>query len=71
MADWKAAQAVAAAWPSAAEALLSRVTTVEDAVAALLSGVLDDAERDPARREWGVMTREGFGGTPQSERVGP
>jgi DNA-binding response OmpR family regulator/HPt (histidine-containing phosphotransfer) domain-containing protein len=51
MADWEAAQAVAAAWPSAAEALLSRVTTIEDAVAALLSGALDDAERDAARRE--------------------
>ena len=22
-------------------------------------------------REWGVMTREGFGGTPQSEKVRP
>ena len=51
MADWEAAQAVAAAWPSAADALLSRVTTIEDAVAALLSGALDDAEREAARRE--------------------
>ena len=42
---------IAAAWPGARPLLLERVTTLEDAVAALLGGALSDAEREGARRE--------------------
>jgi HPt (histidine-containing phosphotransfer) domain-containing protein len=40
-----------AAWPGALPLLLERVASLEDAVAALLSGALTDAIRDGARRE--------------------
>jgi DNA-binding response OmpR family regulator/HPt (histidine-containing phosphotransfer) domain-containing protein len=43
--------AVAAAWPGALPLLLERVTTLEDAVAALLSGALTEDGREGARRE--------------------
>ena len=59
MGDWTAVSAssagaqdaVAAAWPGAVALLLERVTTIEDAVAAVLAGGLPDAEREVARRE--------------------
>lgn len=59
MGDWAALSAssaaaddaVAAAWPGARELLLGRVTALEDAVAELLTGGLDDERRDVARRE--------------------
>jgi DNA-binding response OmpR family regulator/HPt (histidine-containing phosphotransfer) domain-containing protein len=41
---------LAAAWPAAVDEILARVATIEDAVAALLGGALDDDERDGARR---------------------
>jgi DNA-binding response OmpR family regulator/HPt (histidine-containing phosphotransfer) domain-containing protein len=43
--------AVAAAWPGALPLLLERVTTLEDAVAALLGGELAEEGREGARRE--------------------
>ena len=43
--------AVAALWVEARPRALERVDAIEDAVAALMAGALDDASRDGARRE--------------------